>query len=66
MFFKREKQYVAEGIDLPVVTQAETLDELARNVQEAVGLHLADVDFGELDLDAAPSVLFNVELPAHA
>ncbi len=37
---KGEKYYVAEGIDLPVVTQAKTLDELARNIKEAIELHL--------------------------
>jgi hypothetical protein len=30
-----ERQYVAECLDLPVVTQAPTLDELAANIQEA-------------------------------
>ena len=30
--FKGEWQYVAEGVDLPVVTQGATLDELVRNI----------------------------------
>lgn len=38
--FKGERQYVADGIDLPVVTQGETLDELVSNIQEAVLLQL--------------------------
>jgi len=31
--FKGEKQYVAECLDLPVVTQGKTLDELAQNLR---------------------------------
>ena len=38
--YKGEKYFVAEGIDLPVITQGKTLDELAANIQEAVGLQL--------------------------
>lgn len=37
--FKGERQYVAEGIDLPVVTQGATFYELAANIQEAVSIH---------------------------
>ena len=33
---KGEQQYVAEGIDVPVVTQGHTLDELVDNIKEAV------------------------------
>jgi len=42
--FKGERQYVADGIDLPVVTQGVTLDELVRNIQEAVDLHLEAIN----------------------
>jgi len=38
---KGEKYYVAQGIDLPVVTQGKTLDELMKNIKEAVELHLS-------------------------
>lgn len=31
---------MAEGVDLPVVTEASTLDELAKNIEEAVALQL--------------------------
>ena len=33
-----ERQFVAECLDLPVVTQESTLDELASNIREAIGL----------------------------
>ena len=33
--YKGEKYYIAEGTDLPVVTQGKTLDELIANLKEA-------------------------------
>jgi predicted RNase H-like HicB family nuclease len=65
---KGEKQYVAECLDLPVVTQGKTLDEVTENVREAITLHLGGEDLAELDLAEEPSVLasFELELPMHA
>ena len=34
--YKGEKYYIAECIDLPVVTQGKTLDELAKNLKEVL------------------------------
>lgn len=45
--FKGEKYYVAECLDLPVVTQGKTLDEVAENVREAIELHLEGEDLKE-------------------
>ena len=61
-----EQQYVAECLDLPVVTQAPTLDELARNIQEAVALHLEGEDLAELGLAPNPTILASFELDAVA
>ncbi len=47
-FFRGEKKYVAECLDLPVVTEADTLDELASNMREALALHLEREDLAEL------------------
>ena len=33
--------YVAECVEIPVVTQGATLDEVTQNLREAVELHLA-------------------------
>ena len=41
--YKGDKQYVAEGIYVPVVTQGKTLDELAENIREAVSLQLESI-----------------------
>jgi predicted RNase H-like HicB family nuclease len=51
-----ESQYVAECLDLPVVTQARTLDELAANIREAISLHLEGEDLAELGFASDPTI----------
>lgn len=60
---KEDKYYTASGVDFPVVTQGKTLDELTRNIQEAVSLHIEDEDLSEIGFSAHPSVLVDFELP---
>ncbi|XRO75710.1 type II toxin-antitoxin system HicB family antitoxin [Methanocaldococcus sp. 28A] len=36
------KYWVAEGIDVSIFTQGETLDKLMKNIKEAVELHFED------------------------
>ena len=60
--FRGDEQYVAECLDFPVVTQAPTLDELARNIQEAVALHLDGENLIELDVAPNPTILATLEL----
>ena len=60
---KGDKYYVAEGVNVPVVTQAPTLDELTRNIGEALELQLEGENLAELGLVPKPSVLVNFELP---
>ena len=55
--FRGEKQYVAECLDLPVVTEAPTLDELATNIREAIALHLEGEDLAALGLANDPTVI---------
>jgi predicted RNase H-like HicB family nuclease len=56
--FRGEKKYVAECLDLPVVTQGDTLDEVTANVREAIDLHLEGEDLAELGIaEDAVSVL---------
>jgi predicted RNase H-like HicB family nuclease len=64
--FRGDQQYVAECLDLPVATQAPTLDELARNIQEAVALHLEGENLAELGLAPNPTILASFELDAVA
>ena len=61
-----EHQFVAECVDLPVVTQAPTLDELAINIREAIGLHLDGEDLAELGFCPDPTILATIELEAVA
>lgn len=57
--------YVAECLEIPVVTQGQTLDEVTRNLQEAVELHLEGEDLAALGLVPSPSILVTFELEAH-
>lgn len=60
---KGEKYYIAECVDLPVVTQGNTLDELAENIKEAITLHLEGEDISTWDILPDYSILVNFELP---
>jgi predicted RNase H-like HicB family nuclease len=64
--FRADRQYVAECLDLPVVTQAATLDELAENIREAVGLQLEGEDLSELGIANDPTIVVMFELQAVA
>lgn len=57
---------MAECLDLPVVTQAPSLDELAANISEAIGLHLEGEDLASLGIAANPTILATMELEALA
>ncbi len=59
-----ETHYIAEGIDLPVVTQGKTFDELIENLKEAVELQLEGENASDFGLAPHPSILLNMELPA--
>jgi len=45
--FRGDTKYVAECVDLPVVTQGDTLDQVATNIREAVGLYLEELGFAK-------------------
>jgi predicted RNase H-like HicB family nuclease len=62
--YKGEKYYVAECVDLPVVSQGRTLDEAARNIREAIDLHLEEENLEEWDILPDFSILANFELEA--
>ncbi len=63
--YKGEKYYVAECLDLPVVSQGKNLDEVVENVREAIELHLEGEDLKELEILPDFSILINLELPAN-
>jgi predicted RNase H-like HicB family nuclease len=65
--FKGEKYYIAECLDLPVITQGKTLDETASNIKQAIGLHLENENLADWDILPDYSILANFELePVHA
>jgi predicted RNase H-like HicB family nuclease len=64
--FRGESQYVAECLDLPIVTQGHSLDELAANIREAVALHLEGEDLAELGFASDPTIVATMELDAVA
>jgi predicted RNase H-like HicB family nuclease len=64
--FRGERKYVAECLDLPVVTEGETLDEVTANIREAIALHLEDEDLAELGLADDPTIIATMELDAVA
>jgi predicted RNase H-like HicB family nuclease len=64
--FRGERKFVAECLDLPVVTEASTLDGLAANIREAISLHLEGEDLAAMGLSDDPTILATIELPAFA
>jgi len=54
--------YVAECVEIPVVTQGGSLDETVANLREAVELHLDGADLAEMGLAANPTVVVTMEL----
>ena len=49
--YKGDKQLVAEGMNVPIVTQGKTYDELMANLKEAISLFLEDEDLSKYDLE---------------
>ncbi len=45
---KGEKYWVAQCIEIDVVTQGETVEEVIKNLKEAVSLHLEGEDLMEV------------------
>jgi len=64
--FRGENQFVADCLDLPVVTQAPTLDQLTINIQEAIALYLEGEDLAEAGFAPNPTIVVLMELPAVA
>jgi predicted RNase H-like HicB family nuclease len=63
---KGEKLYIAHAVDFPIFTQAETLDELVKNIREATDLHFSGSEFLQNGLNQKPSLFVNFEIPQHA
>lgn len=61
---KGDDYYVASGVELPIVTQALTLDELVKNIREATELHLGGEDSASMGLVEMPAIQASFEVGA--
>ena len=59
---KGEDQYVAECVEISVVTQGKSIDETLANLREAVNLHLEGEDPRDFGLVPNPTILITLEL----
>jgi predicted RNase H-like HicB family nuclease len=57
-----ERFYVAECVEIGVVTQGRTFDETIANLREAVALHLEGEDLAAIGLAPDPTILVTMEL----
>jgi len=57
-----EKYWVAECLEIGVVTQGKTVDETIANLREAVALFLDGEDPADFDLAPDPSLLITLEV----
>lgn len=64
--YQENNSYIAEGVDLGIVTQAEDLDQLMKNIGEAVSLYFEGEDISDFNFSQKPSILVNYELPQYA
>jgi len=62
-----EKGFVAECMEIAVVTQGTTIDETIYNLRVAVALHLEGENLAELGLRERPVLVVTMEIePAYA
>ncbi|MGD0625898.1 MAG: type II toxin-antitoxin system HicB family antitoxin [Thermodesulfobacteriota bacterium] len=59
---KGETHYVAECVEVAIVTQGKTLDETINNLKEAVELHLEGENLAELGLASNPTLIVTMEV----
>jgi len=59
---KGDTHYVAECLEIAVVTQGRTLDETIANLEEAIALHLEGEDPADFGLAPDPMLLVTLEL----
>ena len=60
--FKGDRYFVADCLEIPVVTQGLTVDETLSNLREAVALHMEDEDLEEIGLIRNPTISVTLEL----
>lgn len=63
---KGEKKYVAECLEIDVVSQGDTVDGAMKNVKEAIELYFEGEKKEELDLPTEPSIVYSLGLSEYA
>lgn len=58
-----EDGYYVECLEVAVVTQGDTLDDLVRNLDEALSLHLEGEDLAAMGLSTHPKLQLMIEKP---
>jgi predicted RNase H-like HicB family nuclease len=54
--------YVGSCFDIPVVTQGASLDEVVKNLREAIELHFEGENLSEMGYVPNPSIIITYEL----
>jgi predicted RNase H-like HicB family nuclease len=54
--------YTAEGLNVPIVTEGNTFEELKSNIRDAVALYFEGDDPASLGFGPSPSILTNFEV----
>jgi len=57
--------YTADGVNVPIVTDGKTFEELQKNIKDAVELYFEDEDPAEFGFGPTPSILTNFEVTAN-
>ncbi|RLD97079.1 MAG: type II toxin-antitoxin system HicB family antitoxin [Aquificota bacterium] len=66
LVYPGEEGFVAECMEIAVVTQGKTLDETIGNLKEAVRLHLEGEDLSQWGLAKDPTLVVTLEVePEH-
>ena len=62
VIFSSDGHFVANCLEVAVVTQGRTLDETLDNLREAITLHLEGEDLAEMGLDSNPMLSVTLEM----
>lgn len=57
---KGEKMYVAECLEIDVITQGNTIDEAIKNIKEAIALYFENKETPEISLPDEPPVILGL------
>ena len=59
---REDDVYTADGVNIPIVTEGKTFEQLMDNIRSAVGLFFEGEDSGSLGFSPFPAVLTSFEL----